>query len=164
MKTGELTFFCGKMGAGKSTKAGELAQKQRAVLISEDEWLASLYPNKISSLEDYLKYSGLLKPMIKKLVQSILAAGTSVVLDFPANTTKQRTWFREVYSEVNAAHTLVYLDLPDEVCLRQIAKRRIEQPERSATDTNEMFEAVTKHFVPPEPEEGFRVTKLGNQK
>ncbi|MGP4845258.1 AAA family ATPase [Marinobacter sp. 1Y8] len=86
MNKGTLTFFCGKMGAGKSTKASEIAQKSNAVLLSEDEWLASLYPNKISSLNDYIEYSNLLKPQIKKLVQSMLSAGTNVVMDFPANT------------------------------------------------------------------------------
>ena len=37
MNKGTLTFFCGKMGSGKSTKAREIAQKNNAVLLSEDE-------------------------------------------------------------------------------------------------------------------------------
>lgn len=39
MSKGVLTFFCGKMGAGKSTKAIEIAEEDNAVLFSEDEWL-----------------------------------------------------------------------------------------------------------------------------
>lgn len=159
MQTGKLTFFCGKMGAGKSTKARELARIKKAVLLSEDDWLESLYPEKICSLADYAMHSSLLKPPIRKLVQSILAAGTDVVLDFPANTTSQRAWFREVYTEVDAKHELVYLDRPDDVCLKQIAKRRIEHPHRVGTDNKEMFDAVTKFFIPPEPKEGFNVIK-----
>ncbi len=159
MNNGKLIFFCGKMGAGKSTKSSEVAQETNAVLLSEDEWLESIYPNKIRSLEDYIKYSNRLKPQIKKLVQSILITGTDVVMDFPANTISQREWFRSIFSEIDAPHSLVYIDLPDDVCLEQIAKRRVEQPERAATDTEELFEAVTKHFVAPEPEEGFHVTK-----
>jgi len=160
MKKGELVFFCGKMGSGKSTKASEVSRDRNAVLLSEDEWLESLYPNKVRSLEDYIKYSNQLKPQIKKLVQSILTTGTDVVMDFPANTVSQRKWFREVYTEVNAPHNLVYLDIPNEICLKQIAKRRIEQPERSGTDTVEMFEAVTKFFTEPAPDEGFTITKI----
>ena len=90
MNKGELIFFCGKMGAGKSTKSIKIAQEKNAVLLSEDEWLESLYPNKVRSLDDYIKYSNLIKPQIKKLVQSILATGTDVVMDFPANTISQR--------------------------------------------------------------------------
>ncbi len=160
MSKGLLIFFCGKMGAGKTTKSREIAGNRKAVLLSEDEWLTSIYPNKIASLEDYINYSALLKPQMKKLVQSILAAGTDVVMDFPANTIQQREWFRTLFSEVQAPHNLIYIDLPDEVCIQQIAKRSIEQPERAATDTLEMFELVTKYFMAPTSEEGFNITVL----
>ena len=157
MNKGTLTFFCGKLGSGKSTKAREIAQKNNAVLLSEDEWLASVYPNKISSLNDYIEYSNLLKPQIKKLVQSMLSAGTNVVMDFPANTLSQRDWFRSIFSEIEAPHNLIYIDLPNADCLKQIEKRRKEQPERSATDTPDMFEQVTKYFMAPIPDEGFNL-------
>jgi shikimate kinase len=39
MTTG--TFFCGKMGAGKTTLSRSIARERKAVLISEDEWLAA---------------------------------------------------------------------------------------------------------------------------
>ncbi len=143
------------MGAGKSTKAIEVAEEGNAVLLSEDEWLTSLYPNKISSLNDYIEFSNLLKPQIKKLVQSILCSGTSVVMDFPANTLSQRDWLRSIFFEIEAPHNLMYIDLPDAICLEQIEKRRMEQPERAATDTADMFERVTKYFVAPTSEEGF---------
>ncbi|WP_438971820.1 AAA family ATPase [Methylophaga sp.] len=158
MAKGVLTFFCGKMGAGKTTKAHEIAQKRNAVLISEDEWLESIYPNSIESLDDYIKYSGLLKSQMKKLVQSILATGVDVVMDFPANTISQREWFRSIVSEIQAEHELIYIDLPNETCLEQIAKRRTEQPQRAVTDTEEMFESVTKYFVAPTSDEGFNTT------
>lgn len=160
MNKGKLTFFCGKMGAGKSTKAIEIAQKSNAVLLSEDEWLSSLYPNKISSLKDYIEYSNLLKSQIKKLVQSMLSSGTNVVMDFPANTLTQRDWFRSVFTEIEAPHNLVYIDLSNEACLKRIKKRREEKPERAVTDTPDMFEQVTKYFIAPTSEEGFNITKV----
>ena len=160
MNKGILTFFCGKMGAGKTTKSRELAQKSNAVLLSEDEWLESIFPNSITSLEDYIKYSGQLKPQMKKLVQSILTVGTDVVMDFPANTIPQREWFKSIFSEIQAPHHLIYIDLPNEVCIERVAKRRTEQPERAATDTTEMFEHVTKYFAAPTPDEGFNTTVI----
>jgi shikimate kinase len=163
MNKGNLTFFCGKMGAGKTTKSCEIAQKSNAVLVSEDEWLESIYPNKIASLQDYIKYSNRLKPQIKRLVQSILTTGTDVVMDFPANTIEQREWLKSIFSEIKAHHNLIYIDLPNEVCLKQIAKRRSEQPERSATDSVEMFELVTKYFVEPKPDEGFNITLVAEK-
>ncbi len=160
MKKGMLIFFCGKMGAGKSTESVDIAKKKNAVLLSEDEWLMSLYPKKISSLDNYIEYSNQIKPPIKKLVQSILVAGANVVMDFPANTISQRDWFRSIFSEVEAFHELVYIDLPDEICLTQIAKRRSQQPERATTDTKEMFEKVSQYFVEPRPDEGFNIIKV----
>ena len=98
VKKGSLTFFCGKMGAGKSTLARQLAAEQGAVLLSEDDWLAALYPNQILTLADYVECSARLKGPVKTLVQSMLLAGTDVVMDFPANTRAQRAWLREVFS------------------------------------------------------------------
>ncbi|WP_455385225.1 AAA family ATPase [Acidihalobacter prosperus] len=160
MSKGTLIFFCGKMGAGKTTKSREIAETKNAVWVSEDEWLEAAYPQKIASLEDYIKYSALLRPPIKKLVQSILAAGTDVVMDYPANTIQQRNWLRSIYSEVQAPHELIHIDLPNDLCIKRIAKRRAEQPERAETDTNEMFEQVTKYFMEPTADEGFNLTVI----
>ncbi|WP_340678989.1 ATP-binding protein [Paraglaciecola sp.] len=160
MNKGVLTFFCGKMGAGKTTMARETSQERNAVLLSEDEWLSSIYPNNINTLEDYFEYSGRLKPQMKKLVQSILASGTNVVMDFPANTIAQRKWLKSVFSEIQAPHELIYIEQSNAICLEQIAKRRTEQPHRAATDTEKMFEQVTKYFVAPTLDEGLNTTVI----
>ncbi|MEK4424649.1 AAA family ATPase [Solibacillus sp. FSL K6-1523] len=159
-ETGTLYFFCGKMGAGKSTKSKQLAIEKHAVLLSEDEWLESLYPNQIISFEDYLKFSTRLKPLVKKHVQNILSVGTNVVMDFPGNTQKQRKWFLDIASGINANHQLIFLNLNNEQCLRQIAQRRKEQPERAAFDTEETFIHVTKFFEAPEASEGLNILEL----
>lgn len=148
------------MGAGKSTKSSELADERNAVLLSEDEWLSSLYPNQIHTLADYIEYSNRLKPLAKRLVQDMLNKGLVVIMDFPANTLAQRQWFKSIFSEVGADHELIYLDVPNEICLKQIAKRRLEQPERAATDTEELFTQITKYFEAPSPDEGFNVTTI----
>ena len=92
-QTGTLYFFCEKMGAGKSTKAKQIALDKQAVLLSEDEWLSTLFPDQIATFEDYLKYSTQIKPLVRKHVQHLLSVGTDVVMDFPANTQKLRRWF-----------------------------------------------------------------------
>ena len=75
-------------------------------------------------------------------------------MDFPANTLKKRVWFKNIASESGANHQLIYLDVDDQTCIKQIAKRRLEQPERATFDTEEMFHHVTKYFkVPSESEQ-----------
>ena len=127
------------MGAGKTTKSKKLAHDLNAVLISEDEWLELLYPGQIKSFEDYLKFSRQLKPLLTLHVQSILRTGTNVVMDFPANTVSQRRWFKTLFSEIKAPHELIYMNISNETCLKQIAQRRIEQPERASFDTEEVI-------------------------
>lgn len=158
-QSGTLYFVCGKMGAGKSTKSKQLAIDNNAVLLSEDEWLSSLYLEQIATFEDYLKYSTQIKPLVKKHVQNILSVGTDVVMDFPANTQKLRKWFLDIASGVNANHQLIYLNLTNEQCLRQIAQRRHEQPERAAFDTEEVFIQVTKYFEAPSTSEGLNIVE-----
>jgi predicted kinase len=153
MNPGTLTFFTGKMGVGKTTRSKQLATAHNAVLLSEDEWLAALYPGQISSLDDYLVYFGRVKPQIKQLVQSILRSGTDVVMDFPGNTRRQRSWFKQLADEVNAPLKLVFLDVPDAVCFERIGQQAIEQPERAATDTAELFHQVTGYFEAPGEDE-----------
>jgi len=92
-----LNFFCGKMAAGKSTLAKQLSEKHSAILISEDKWLSSLYPDEIIDIPGYLKYSERLKSVLSKHIQELLIQGISVVLDFPANTKDQRQWFRRLF-------------------------------------------------------------------
>ncbi len=157
---GDLYFFCGKMGAGKSTKSKQLAAEKHAVLLSEDEWLSVLYPNEIVSFDDYLKFSAQLKPLVKKHVQNILRVGTDVVLDFPGNTQKQRKWLLSIASEVNANHQLIFLNLSNEQCLHRIAQRRNEQPERATFDTIETFIHVTKFFEALDVSEGLHILEF----
>lgn len=149
MSLGKLFFFCGKMGSGKSTKSKILATENNAVLISEDDWLSAHYPTQIQTFDDYIEYSNLIKPFVKRHVQELLNMGVNVVMDFPANTIKQRAWFTSLCLEVNSEHELWYLDLTNDQCLSQIARRRVESPERAQFDTEAVFHHVTQYFEEP---------------
>lgn len=65
---GTLTFFCGKMGAGKTTKSKTVSLEKNAVLLCEDDWLEAHYPNQIKSFDDFIKFSTLIKPFVKSHV------------------------------------------------------------------------------------------------
>lgn len=158
---GKLFFFCGKMGAGKSTQSKVVAAENNAVLISEDDWLSAHFPNQIHTFDDYIKYSILIKPFVKNHVQTLLKLGVNVVMDFPANTIKQRAWFVALCVEVDSEHELLYLDLTDEQCLSQIAKRRVEQPERAKFDTEAVFHHVTQFFEAPAASENLSLVRVG---
>jgi predicted kinase len=154
---GKLIFFCGKMGSGKSTKSKEIAKDMGAILLSEDEWLSAIYPNEIEDFNSYIKYSMRIKPLVKSHVQNILNIGINVVMDFPANTKKQRQWFIDIFSEHNIPHKLFYIEADDQLCLKQIEQRRLTNPERHNFDTEEVFHHVNSFFQPPSVDEAFNI-------
>jgi predicted kinase len=163
---GTLIFFCGKMGAGKSTLSLKISQELNAILLSEDDWLSNLYPEEIKNFDDYLKYANRLKPLLKTHLRNILNSGVSVVMDFPANTKNQRAWFKDIFLTESIPHRLIYIEVDDKICIEQIAKRRESNPERSALrssaslsqfDTEEVFRHVTSFFQPPSADEGFSI-------
>ena len=154
---GELIFFCGKMGSGKSTYSKKLSQEIDAIYLSEDDWLSKLYPDEMNNFKDYLKYSSRLKDLIQSHIIDMLVSGLTVVLDFPGNTKQQRYWFKELFSNHHIPHQLIYLQADDALCLKRIKKRRTEYPERQAFDTKEVFGYVTSFFEEPSKEEGFNI-------
>ncbi len=154
-----LHFFSGKMAAGKSTLAKQLAKEENAILLIEDEWLKELYPEEIQTIPDYLKYSARLKIVIKKLVMSLLTDGVSVVMDFPANTKGQREWFREIFEQLDVPHTLHFVDKSDEVCKKQLRQRSKNLPESSAFTSEKEFDMITKYFQTPLDDENFNMQR-----
>ncbi len=160
MSVAKLYFMCGKMGAGKSTAAAAMASELQAVLVSEDSWLNGLYPQQIKNFRDYQHYSALIKPLLQQHLAFVLRAGAPVVMDFPANTVEQREWFMGLAAEAGADHEMVYVVADDERCLAQIAKRRVEQPERAAFDTPETFHLVNPFFEEPSAAENIATRRI----
>jgi predicted kinase len=150
-------FFCGKMAAGKSTFAKELARQHRAVLLVEDHFLEKLFPGEIKSIPDYVRCSSLVKEALFSHIVSLLSSGISVVLDFPGNTKNQRAWFLQIIEEARVAHELHYLDVSDEVCKAQLRIRSKDLPAGASFTTDAEFDAITRYFQPPSAEENFNV-------
>lgn len=151
-----LHLLCGKVASGKSTLASELAKRDGAVLISEDEWLSALFGDQMNSLQDYVNCALKLRDVMGQHVTSLLNADVSVVLDFPANTIENRAWMRSLLEDTAATHHLHFLDLPDEVCLRRLHTRNREGAHAFAA-TEDQYRRIARHFVSPSPEEGFNV-------
>jgi len=154
-----LHFFCGKMAAGKSTLAIDLAKDNNAILLIEDDWLSHLYPEEITDIQKYVRYSGRLKKILSGHVVSLLSLGMSVVLDFPANTKGQRKWFRAIYEQANTLHTLHFVDVSNDICKKQLKERSNDKLEGSAFTSDAEFDAITKYFQAPSEDEGFNIIR-----
>jgi predicted kinase len=151
-----LYLVCGKIAAGKSTLARQLAARPATLLISEDHWTSTLFAGDLETIEDYARYSARLRAAMTPHIVGILGQGLSVVLDFPANTLRQRAWMKEIFAQAHVAHELHWLDVPDEICKRRM-HRRNASGEHPFELTDADYEQFTRHFVPPSPDEGFNM-------
>ena len=151
-----LYLLCGKIGAGKSTLARQLAARPATILISEDHWTSTLFADQLKTIEDYGRLSARLRAAMAPHIVDILRQGLSVVLDFPANTVRQRAWMRSLIEQTGMPHELHHLDVPDAIC-KQRLRQRNAGGEHQFQVSDEEFEQFTAHFVPPAADEGFNV-------
>jgi predicted kinase len=149
------------MAAGKSTLAKLLADRDDAVLLAQDELLEKLYGGEISDLAAFVEYSGRVQAALGPHIVSLLGTGLTVVLDFPANTKKQRAWFRQLIDQAGAEHELHLIVASDELCKRQLRQRSesLGLPTGTKWTTDADFDEVTAYFDPPAEEEQFRVIR-----
>ncbi|MEX1035108.1 MAG: ATP-binding protein [Sneathiella sp.] len=153
-----LYLLSGKIGAGKSTLANRLARQPGTFLFSEDTLLSELYPGEVKDISDYIRSSIRLKFALKEHIVALLKAGSSVVLDFPANTPDSRRWGRELFEAAGVAHELHYLDIPNTICKSRLrARNKAGEHPFKASDAE--FDMFSRFFIPPMPEEGFNVIR-----
>lgn len=148
-----LHLLCGKIASGKSTLAKTLAAEQGAIVLSEDQWLANLYPGEIQSIADYLRCTLRVRGVLEPLVIDLLACGVNVVLDFPANTLANRQWLLGLAQAAKVPHCLHYLELDDATCRARLHARNARGDHDFAASDAE-FDLITRHFSVPSEEEG----------
>jgi len=151
-----LYLVCGKIAAGKSTLAHQLASRPRTLLISLDHWMSTLFPVENRTIDDFGRLSARLRDAMGPHVVCILRQNLSVVLDFPANTVKWRSWMRSLIDEANVAHELHFLDVPDAICKERLQHRNVTGDHPYEVD-QQTYDLFTSYFVPPTSDEGFNV-------
>jgi predicted kinase len=151
-----LHMICGKAGSGKSTLARRLSEETGALLISQDAWMAALYPDELVEIADYIRLVPRLSAAMGPHVTELLRAGLTVVLDWPANTVRTRAWMRGVAEAAGAEHRLHVLDVPDQVCLARVQGRNAAG-EHEFTLSEAQFAEITRYFEPPTAAEGLKI-------
>lgn len=153
-----LHLLCGKLASGKSTLAKELATSPSTVIISEDDWLAHLFPGEINTIEDYVRRAANLRNAIGPHVSALLRAGVSVVLDIPANTVATRKWMKSLFEGVHSEHLLHLLETTDADCKTRLRARNAAGTHAFSVSDKD-FEIITGYFVAPRQEEGFKIVR-----
>ncbi|WP_435930317.1 AAA family ATPase [Dryocola sp. BD613] len=151
-----LQLLCGKAGAGKSTLAAELAQREGRLLISEDRWLSALYQDEQKTLADYVRNAARLKTAVGPHIVELLRQGMSVTLDFPGNTPAVRGWAKSLAEQARVEAELHWLDAADSLCLQRINFRN-QQGEHPYTLSEAEFAQIASFFIAPDESEGLKI-------
>ncbi|GIF00672.1 hypothetical protein Ari01nite_81360 [Paractinoplanes rishiriensis] len=123
LATPKLFLMVGLPGAGKTTRAAELAAKHRALRLTPDEWMISLFDG---SQPDGKR--DLLEGRLIALALQALRVGTGVVLDFGLWSRDERSALRWLAASAGAACHVVYLPVGEEVQRARIAHRQATAP------------------------------------
>ena len=118
--------------------------------------MSLLFPTENRTIDDFARLSARLRDAMGPHVVDILRNDLSVVLDFPANTVKWRSWMRSLIDEADVAHELHVLDVPDAICKQRLRQRNAEG-EHPYEVSEETYELFMSYFVPPGPDEGFNI-------
>ena len=147
------------MAAGKSTLARELAERERALLLVQDDWLATLYPGEITGIPEFVQRYSRLQNALTPHICALLSQGISVVLDFAAATKSQRAWFRGLIERAQVVHELHFIDASDALCKRQLRERSAGLLAGTPWTSEADFEAITAYFQAPSDDEQFNVVR-----
>lgn len=123
--------------------------------------LKCFFADELVSLPGYVRCSSKLRHILAPHIATVLNAGLSVLLDFPANTVEQRSWMRGILENTKASHQLHLLnapDAPDEVCLAGLRERN-SRSDHPFTVTEAQFHQISGHFVAPSADERFTVVR-----
>lgn len=118
-----LFLMVGLPGAGKTTRAAQLAAEHRALLLTPDEWMISLFDG---SQPDGKR--DLLEGRLIAVALQALRLGTDVVLDFGLWSRDERSALRWLATSAGASCQVVYLPVDREVQRARIAHRQATAP------------------------------------
>lgn len=117
----KVFMMCGRICSGKSTHAGELRLRHKAVVLSVDEITLALFGQDAGEkLDDYVERA---EAYLYRKSLDILEIGVNVVLDWGFWTRRERMEARQFYAARGIACEFHYLDTDGEEWLRRLKKR-----------------------------------------
>ena len=144
-----LFLMVGLPGAGKTTRAEELAMAHRALRLTPDGWMIALF--------DGTQPAGkrdLLEGLLITVALQTLRLGTSVVLDFGLWSRDERSALRWLARSAGAACQVVYLPVANDVQHARIAHRQATAPSQTFFPMTEAdLDGWRKQFQAPDAAE-----------
>jgi predicted kinase len=121
-----LILMIGLPGAGKTTRAKELAATCPALRLTPDHWMVPLFGDSMADGKRFV-----LEGRLISVALQALRLGTSVVLDFGLWGRDERSALRWLAQSAGAACQVVYLPVDRDVQLARVAHRQATAPHQT---------------------------------
>jgi len=144
----KLFLMVGLPGAGKTVRAQQLAAEHRALRLTTDAWMISLFGH---TQPDGKR--DLLEGRLISLAIEALRLDTSVVLDFGLWTRDERSALRCLAASAGASCDVVYMDVDRSVQLSRVLGRQAQTPEHTFPMTEADLDAWRDRFEAPDAAE-----------
>ena len=152
-----LTLVEGPVGAGKTTFARTLAEKQGATFLCLDDWFARLFlPDRPPGADVawYLERKARCTGMIRDIAASILNSGGPVVLELALLERERRRSFCAEMAPLASEFVIYVVDAARDVRRERVRLRNLERGDTWSVDlTDEMFERASDWWEPPDDDE-----------
>ncbi len=117
----QVILLCGKIASGKSHYATELQASQRAILLSSDTLMLTMFEHQEGEYHDLLAARA--HRYLLTLAEEIVHGGCDVILDWGFWTKQSRNEIRQYFAQRQIPTQLHYLDVADDIWYKRIAKR-----------------------------------------
>jgi predicted kinase len=143
-----LLLMVGLPGAGKTTRAKELAAAHRALRLTPDEWMISLFGDSTADGK-----RDVLEGRLIAVALQALRLGTNVVLDFGLWSRDERSALRWLATSAGAFCQVIYLPVDKDVQRARIAHRQATAPLTTFPMTEADIDKWRKQFQAPDAAE-----------
>ena len=144
----KLFLMVGLPGAGKTTRAAELAAAHRALRLTPDEWMISLFDG-----TQPVGKRDLLEGRLIGVALQALHLGTNVVLDFGLRSRDERSALRWLATSAGATCQVIYLPVNPDVQRARILRRQATAPHTTFPMTEADLDAWRQQFEVPDAAE-----------
>ena len=140
-----MLLMAGLPGAGKTTRAKELAVVYRALRLTPDHWMIPLFGDSMADGKRFV-----LEGRLISVALQALRLGISVVLDFGLWGCDERSALRWLARSAGASCQVVYLSLDKDVQLARIAHRQATAPHQTFPMNEADIDQWRKQFQVPD--------------